>query len=64
LGSDEETPPSFTDIYKLYSGPTYAFVEPVFTPQGKLYKLGFAKHICADCTLSGTLIKPDFWEGF
>jgi Domain of unknown function (DUF4249) len=62
--SDGGKPPSIDDIYKIYSGLTYAFIEPVFTPQGRLDKLGFAKHICADCTLSGTLIKPDFWEDF
>ena len=59
--SDLGDPPSIPDIYAIYNGPTYAFIEPVFDRQGRLYKLGFAKHICADCTLSGTLTKPDFW---
>ena len=55
-------PPTMDQIYSMYAGDTYSFVEPVYTPQGKLSKLGFAKHVCTDCTLNGTLTRPDFWE--
>jgi Domain of unknown function (DUF4249) len=55
-------PATLAKIYSLYAGSTYAFIEPIFTSQG--IKLAFAKHVCADCTLSGTLDKPDFWEDY
>jgi len=67
LGPDDFPPDdlggriSFNDIHTIYAGPTYAFVEPVYDQFGNLYKLGFAKHACTDCTLNGTLTKPAFW---
>lgn len=67
-GPDDYPPPlfpgdgmSFSKIYNLYSGPQYTFVEPIFNGQGELMKLVFSKNVCADCTLTGILTKPDFW---
>ncbi len=57
------TPPgvTFDKIYGWYTSSGYAFIEPLFTVQGKLLRLVFVPDLCADCTLSGSLTKPDFW---
>jgi len=52
---------TFDKIYKMYVGPVYAFVEPVYNSQHELLRLAFSKIDCTDCTLNGTLEKPDFW---
>jgi hypothetical protein len=68
LGPDDYPPPlspgaamTFDKIYKLYAGPAYSFVEPVYDLQGVLRKLAFSKVACSDCTITGDFIKPDFW---
>lgn len=68
LGPDDFPPPlapgggmSFDKIYRMYSSPTFTFVEPVFDGFGELKKLAFAKKACTDCTINGSLKKPDFW---
>jgi hypothetical protein len=52
---------TFDKIYKLYFGPDYDFIEPVFDSQGELQRLVFSRPVCSDCTLNGSLNKPDFW---
>ena len=55
-------PPTFTELYKMWTNAKFVFVEPVYLPETKeLAKLVFATPVCADCELSGTLMKPDFW---
>jgi len=51
----------FNDIYRIYalSNKLY-FIEPLFR-DGILEKLVFVKPECANCQLTGTLKKPDFW---
>jgi hypothetical protein len=38
----------------------YVFIEPVFSAAG-LDKLAFTTPECADCAVTGTPVKPDFW---
>jgi hypothetical protein len=67
IGPSDYPPPisgegmTFDKIYKLYVGSMYAFVEPVYNQNHKLIRLAFSKINCTDCTLNGTLEKPDFW---
>jgi Domain of unknown function (DUF4249) len=57
--------PKFTwnQIYAMFSSTSdYYFIEPLYIPgTDKLLKLVFAKPECADCELTGTRTKPDFW---
>lgn len=59
---------TFDRLYRIYVGEIYSFVEPIYKAEKidevyvlKLYKLAFAKKACTDCTINGTLSKPDFW---
>jgi hypothetical protein len=54
---------TFQDVYNIYdANPFYSFVEPIYDPEtNKLQKLVFTSRFCADCDLSGTSKKPDFW---
>jgi hypothetical protein len=53
---------TFDKIYKNYTDAGWYFIGPVWTPFGPpLDKLAFAKPVCADCTVRGSLEKPDFW---
>ncbi len=68
LGPDDYPPPltpaggmTFDKIYRMYVGPKYSFIEPVYDLYGELKKLVFSKNDCADCTSTGELKKPDFW---
>ena len=68
LGPDDYPPPlvpgggmSFDKIYRMYSGPVYSFIEPIYDQTGELKKLVFSKNECADCTKTGDLSKPYFW---
>jgi hypothetical protein len=68
LSPDDYPPPiapgggmTWDKIYKMYNGPQFSFVEPVFDGFGELRKLAFAKNACTDCTLNGSLTRPDFW---
>jgi len=67
-GPDDYPPPlspgaavTFDKIYKLYSGPDYYFIEPIYDGAGELRKLVFARNTCADCTVTGYPDRPDFW---
>jgi hypothetical protein len=61
--SDFKYPITFDEIYAMYCVTSdYAFVEPWKDVSGiNLYKLIFTRPECADCTLTGTKKKPDFW---
>ena len=52
----------FNDIYRIYaiSNKLY-FIEPLFRDGGILDKLVFVMPECANCQLTGTLKKPDYW---
>jgi len=52
---------TFDKIYKMYNGGEFTFTEPVFNNVYELERLAFVRNICADCTLTGRLIKPSFW---
>jgi len=52
---------TFYRIYRMYTNSGYLFVKPLFIKK-TLWKFEFATNICVDCTLSGSLKKPDFWE--
>ena len=52
---------TFDKIYWLYTNKGYIFVKPLFTMSGDLVRLEFETDICADCTLSGSFTKPEFW---
>jgi hypothetical protein len=55
-------PLTWDDIYYMYTTSGYSFVEPKYL-QGTttLDRLVFTTPECADCELTGTLTKPDFW---
>lgn len=57
----ESHPPSFNDLYSGYINANYVFIYPLYDNKGKLLRLAFVLPFCADCTLSGSLNKPDFW---
>jgi hypothetical protein len=50
-------------IYERFIRSDYYFVEPRYIPGtvDSLSKLVFTKPECADCELTGTRTKPDFW---
>ena len=53
-------PPTFDQIYNMYTNLNYIFIEPQYKDT-VLTKLVFATPLCADCTYSGSLTRPDFW---
>jgi hypothetical protein len=52
---------TFNQINSSFEGPNYTFVEPIYNSSNELFKLVFSRPVCADCTINGTLAKPDFW---
>lgn len=54
---------TWNQIYALYCKTSdYYFVEPLYIPgTDELSKLVFARPECANCELTGTRTKPDFW---
>lgn len=68
LGPSDFPPPltpgggmTFDKLYRLYVGDVYSFIEPIYDNYGNLIRLAFSKNTCADCTINGSLKKPDFW---
>ncbi len=56
-------PPTWDELYQMWVNSKYTFVEPLYSNPitGKLAKLNFTRPDCADCELTGTRKKPDFW---
>lgn len=54
-------PPTLTDINFWFAWAGYVFVEPVILSGFAGTRLVFALPFCTDCTLTGSLKKPDFW---
>jgi hypothetical protein len=68
IGPDDYAPPggnatsvTFDNINYWYTLAGYTFVKPVYNPGQVLVKLIFSKSVCANCTIGGSLTKPDFW---
>jgi hypothetical protein len=56
-------PPTFDEIYEMYINTGWAFVMPVYkTSNIGLDYLVFSSKTCANCELTGTSNKPDFWK--
>jgi hypothetical protein len=62
-GPSTAPPPTWDDLYSRFCITSdYYFVEPVYNPtNGSLEKMVFARPECANCELTGTSAKPDFW---
>jgi Domain of unknown function (DUF4249) len=59
-----DTRMTWDDLYYMYTTSGYDFIEAKYTdddPSKGLYRMIFTKHECADCEVTGTLKKPDFW---
>lgn len=56
-------PMTWDQIYNMFVfSPKYAFIEPMYESGSQvLTKLVFTSPFCADCALTGTVKKPDFW---
>jgi Domain of unknown function (DUF4249) len=55
-------PPTFDQLYKMWTDAKYVFIEPVYSPGTQILQaMIFAPSVCADCEYSGTSRKPDFW---
>jgi hypothetical protein len=49
------------DVYRMFDNPRYTFIEPVVSNISGLGGLVFTSPACANCELTGTSKKPDFW---
>ncbi|MEI6048192.1 MAG: DUF4249 domain-containing protein [Bacteroidota bacterium] len=56
-------PPTWDNLYSMFCITSdYYFVEPLYYPgTNNLQKMVFARPECANCELTGTQKKPDFW---
>ncbi len=67
---DYETPwgekMTWNRLYYIFcTSSAYSFVEPIYVPGTfTLQKLVFSTQECADCELTGSIKKPDFWKEF
>jgi hypothetical protein len=58
-------PKTWDDVYWYLSiASDYTFIEPKYLGLGEsdLSKLVFTRPECADCSLAGSQVKPDFWD--
>jgi Domain of unknown function (DUF4249) len=62
-GSEFGPKVTFDELYSIFCIKSdYYFIEPMYSVEtGLLEKLVFAKPECANCELTGTRTKPDFW---
>ena len=58
-----QPPPTWDDLYTIFCrNSDYYFIEPLFNPGTfELVKMVFARPECANCELTGTQKRPDFW---
>jgi hypothetical protein len=58
-----QPPMTWDELYSMFDfSPKYVFVEPLYESGTRILKeLVFTSPVCSDCTLSGTVKKPDFW---
>jgi hypothetical protein len=55
-------PPTWDELYKMWTSAHFVFIEAVLEPVTlKLIKMVFSPPECANCELTGTLVKPAFW---
>jgi hypothetical protein len=55
---------TFDDLYRIYCvNSDFSFIEPMYDLAGHLEKLVFARPECADCEVTGSRTKPEFWIG-
>ena len=55
-------PLTWDDLYEMYTTSGYAFCEPIYNPGTfVLQKMVFSLPLCANCELTGSVKKPDFW---
>lgn len=56
-------PPTWDELNRMWTDKHFTFVEPYYSDpiRKKLGKLIFTTPECAECELTGTSIKPDFW---
>ena len=55
-------PLTWDDVARMFDNPRYAFIEPLYRSGTNILKeLVFTSPVCADCALTGTVKKPDFW---
>lgn len=53
---------TFDDLYRIFCiDADFYFIEPMYDLTGQIEKLVFARPECADCEVTGTRTKPDFW---
>jgi len=52
---------TFDDLIASYDNSGYIFTKPIYDNEGELERLVFVLPFCADCTLNGSMTKPDFW---
>jgi len=52
--------PTLSEIYGWYTNAGLTFIGALFFP-GPVAQLVFVDPLCADCTLRGSLARPDFW---
>ena len=58
-----QPPPTWDDLYTIFCrNSDFYFIEPVYNPGTfELVKMVFARPECANCELTGTRAKPEFW---
>jgi hypothetical protein len=55
-------PMTWAGVYKMFDNPRFTFIEPLYESGTNILKeLVFTSPVCANCELTGTSKKPDFW---